>query len=217
MYTPPGSLEKFGDEIWAAIEEDSSLCIGFFNARGAGMEGRYTSYVYTRRALEVLGLFDENLYPAYYEDVEMDVRMGRAVAAGVCTPFKWFNSSEFVHGKPGEGRTGGREGGRDRYVSGTKLMEARMRREGDEEVRAMARQWSEKIKRGKEASPVYLHQKWGCKAEKEIDLSTCRLEHPFGNAARSLSYWQLDAGRRRCVEEGREGVEGMCEYTLVEN
>ena len=184
------------------------------------MEGRYTSYVYTRRALEVLGLFDENIYPAYYEDVEMDVRMGRAVAAGVCAPARWFNSSEFVHGKPTpttEGREGGRKGGNDRYVSGTKMMEARMRREGDEEVRAVARQWSEELKRGKKASPVYLHQKWGCKPEKDIDLVTCGLQHPFGNAARSLSYWQLDAGRRRCVEEGRAGGGGLCEYTLVEN
>jgi len=175
------------------------------------MEGRYTSYVYTRRALEVLGLFDENIYPAYYEDVEMDVRMGRAVAAGVCSPFRWFNSSEFVHGKPTT-TTEGR-----RYVSGTKLMETRMRKEGDEAVRAVARQWSERIKRGKKASPVYLHQKWGCRPEKEIDLSSCGLQHPFGNAARPLSYWQLDTGRRRCVEEGRVGWERMCEYTLVEN
>jgi len=212
MYTPPGSLDRFGQEVWAAIDADPSLCVGFFNARGAGVEGRYCSYVYTRRALEVLGLFDENIYPAYYEDVEMDVRMGRAVAAGVCAPARWFNSSEFVHGKPGVGSKG-----QSRYVSGTKLMEARMRREGDEEMRAVARRWSEKIKRGKKASPLYLHQKWGCRPEKEIDLATCRLQHPFGNAARPLSYWQLDAGRRQCVEEGREGVEGMCEYRLVEN
>jgi hypothetical protein len=33
-------------------------------------------FVFTRHALDVLGLFDENIYPAYYEDWEMEIRCG---------------------------------------------------------------------------------------------------------------------------------------------
>lgn len=31
-------------------------------------------FVYTRHALATLGKFDENIYPAYYEDYDMDLR-----------------------------------------------------------------------------------------------------------------------------------------------
>lgn len=31
-------------------------------------------FVYTRHALGALGKFDENIYPAYYEDYDMDLR-----------------------------------------------------------------------------------------------------------------------------------------------
>ncbi len=31
-------------------------------------------FVYTRHALAALGRFDENIYPAYYEDYDMDLR-----------------------------------------------------------------------------------------------------------------------------------------------
>jgi GT2 family glycosyltransferase len=31
-------------------------------------------FVYTRHALATLGRFDENIFPAYYEDYDMDLR-----------------------------------------------------------------------------------------------------------------------------------------------
>lgn len=65
--TPPGALAAFAAELWAAIDADPRLCIGHFATEGAGVAGRYTSFVYTRHALNTLGLVDANLYPAYYE------------------------------------------------------------------------------------------------------------------------------------------------------
>ena len=37
---------------------------------------------------QVMGYFDENIWPAYYEDNDADNRLVRAVAAGVCSPRK---------------------------------------------------------------------------------------------------------------------------------
>ncbi len=205
MFTPPGSLEAFAQEIWATVDADPTFCVGFFKSRGAGTLGRYTAYVYTRHALQTLGYFDANIYPAYYEDVEMDIRIARAQALGECSAFRAFNSSHFVHG---------REGRKDKYRSGTKLMQQRMVRYGDAEVKAMAQQLAAKIKRGKLSSPLYLHQKWGCRAEVHTDLASCGFAHPFDDPARALSYWELDEGRRTCLDDASKGESHLCEYTL---
>jgi hypothetical protein len=204
MYTPPGSLEAFAQEMWAVVDADPTFCVGFFRSRGAGVLGRYTAYVFTRHALSTLGTFDANIYPAYYEDVEMDIRMARAQALGLCSGFRTFNSSQFVHGKEGK----------DKYVSGTKLMNLRMMADGDAEMKAVGKQLAEKVKRGKLSSPLYLHQKWGCRAEVHTDLASCTFAHPFNNPARSLSDWELDHGRRQCLDDASKGPAHVCEYTL---
>ena len=47
------------------------MCRVFFDVT-AGHDA--VAFVYTRHALNVLGKFDENIYPAYYEDHDMDLR-----------------------------------------------------------------------------------------------------------------------------------------------
>jgi hypothetical protein len=206
MYTPPGALAAFAAEIWAAVDADPTLCLGHFSTTdGAGQAGRYTAFVYTRHALGTLGLVDANLYPAYYEDVELDIRVARAVAAGACSPIRAFNSSRFVHGREGQRR----------YVSGSRVAHKRLMAHGDEAARAAATAWAERIRRGKLSSPLYLEQKWGCAPEKDIDIASCRFAHPFNDPARPLSFWELDAGRRRCIDDAARG-EVACPYTLEE-
>lgn len=203
MYTPPDALEAVAAQIWAAVEEDPTLCIGHFTTEGAGKAGRYTAFVYTRHALNTLGLVDANLYPAYYEDVELDLRLSRAVAAGACSPIRVFDAARFVHGEPGQRR----------YVSGSRVAQKRLMAHGDAAARAAAVAWAERIRRGKLSAPLYLAQKWGCRPEVDIDLSTCRFAHPFDDPRRPLSYWELDAGRRRCIDDHERGAVA-CPYTL---
>ncbi len=204
--TPPGSLAKFAAEVWAAVEEDPKLCVGHFTTDGAGRAGRYTTFVYTRHALGTLGLVDANLYPAYYEDVELDIRLARAVQAGACSPIRLFNASRFLHGQEGQRR----------YVSGSRIAQQRLMAHGDGPARAAARAWADRIRRGKLSSPLYLEQKWGCAPEKDIDIGSCRFAHPFDDPRRPLSYWELDAGRRRCIDDAGRGAVA-CPYTLEEN
>lgn len=50
---------------------DPRLCRGFFDVT-AGQDA--VVFVLTRHGLEALGRFDENIYPAYFEDHDMDLR-----------------------------------------------------------------------------------------------------------------------------------------------
>jgi hypothetical protein len=52
--------------------------------------------------------------------------------------------------------------------SGSKIMQEKMMRYGDEHVKNVGKEWSEKIKRGKLSSPAYLQQKWGCRNEEKV-------------------------------------------------
>lgn len=201
MYTPPGSLSAFSREIWRVVDEDPRFCLGFFNTQGAGSLGRYTSYVYTRHALNTLGLFDGNIYPAYYEDIELDIRFARAVESGICSPLRTFNSSMFEHGYKSK-----------KYLSGSKIVQQVMASYGDEYFKQVAREWSEKIKRGKLSSPLYLRDKWGCRSEEHIRIEDCHFARPFNDPENPLSYWTFDAERRRCIDESRDIV--ACAYTL---
>jgi hypothetical protein len=47
------------------------FCRGFFDV-SAGQDA--VVFVMTRHGLGSLGLFDENIYPAYFEDFDMDLR-----------------------------------------------------------------------------------------------------------------------------------------------
>lgn len=53
----------------------------------------------TRRGLRVLGYFDENIYPAYWEDSDMYLRLDRAVERGLCSPIRKLNSAVLQHGE----------------------------------------------------------------------------------------------------------------------
>ena len=52
----------------------------------------------TRRALQILGYFDENIYPAYWEDSEMMLRLDRATQEGLCSPMAKLTSATLQHG-----------------------------------------------------------------------------------------------------------------------
>jgi GT2 family glycosyltransferase len=37
--------------------------------------GGYNLFIMTRRVFDVVGMFDENMYPAFFEDADMDRRV----------------------------------------------------------------------------------------------------------------------------------------------
>lgn len=64
IYVPPGSLDVLAEEIWEEYDRDPGFCRGFFNVT-AGPDA--VVFAFTRRGMQMLGKFDENIYPAYYE------------------------------------------------------------------------------------------------------------------------------------------------------
>lgn len=82
----PGSLEK----ICKAVDENEAD-IYYVNQHEA-----FDIFVWTRSAYEKFGGFDENFYPAYFEDYEMRMRFstGNVIKHTVEKDFK------VVHGKP---------------------------------------------------------------------------------------------------------------------
>lgn len=135
--------------------------------------------------------------------MELDIRLSKAVAAGACSPIPMFNASRFIHGKEGQRR----------YVSGSRVAQQRLMAHGDRAARAAARAWSERIQRGKLSSPLYLNHKWGCEPAAELEVETCTFAHPFDDPRRPLSFWELDVGRRRCIDDAGRGLVA-CPYTL---
>lgn len=85
----PGALRNISRDVWDLYEQDPKLCI-------ARLRG-FTAFAITKRALRVLGFFDENIFPAYYEDNDIEIRLNRAVRAGGCSPIQDLASAPLQH------------------------------------------------------------------------------------------------------------------------
>lgn len=190
-----GALERLSKELWALYDGDANLCLAHFRPCC------FTSFVVTRRALQILGFFDENIYPAYWEDSDMYLRLDRAVEEGLCSPITELVSASLRHGDY------------DHYVSGNHVQRDKMRN-GDvnEETREHGIMWSEKIQRGEAANPTYFREKWGCPADFNVDnwRRTCLNKRPFNRSHLSLSWWKLDKSRRQCID----GADLSCSYDI---
>ena len=66
----------------------------------------YNCFIWTRKAVNEIGLFDENFYPAYFEDYDYRIRMQ---LAGLSPFIVGLNDSEITHGKPYSGNQRYRE------------------------------------------------------------------------------------------------------------
>jgi hypothetical protein len=62
-----------------------------------GEETGYCAFLWTRHAVERIGNFDENFWPAYYEDADMRLRLQRL---GISPPSIFPGWAGIQHGKP---------------------------------------------------------------------------------------------------------------------
>lgn len=88
----PGQLEK----LCKLADANAGK---FHTAHLTETEG-YNCFVWTRKAVREIGLFDENFFPAYYEDY--DYRLRLRLAGGISINCG-YEDSEIVHGKPYSG------------------------------------------------------------------------------------------------------------------
>jgi GT2 family glycosyltransferase len=75
--------------MWDLYGQDPTLCIA--------LAREWSVFAMTKRALRILGLFDENFYPAYWEDDDMKIRLDRAVKADLCSPIQYLTSTSLKH------------------------------------------------------------------------------------------------------------------------
>mmetsp|Transcript_14715 Transcript_14715/g.24348 ORF Transcript_14715/g.24348 Transcript_14715/m.24348 type:complete len:335 (-) Transcript_14715:546-1550(-) len=63
---PEGMLKRLAQYVWKVIEEDKDAAMIMFKFRGS--RWMMAAFVVTKDSLRRLGMFDENFYPAWYED-----------------------------------------------------------------------------------------------------------------------------------------------------
>ncbi|KAF8056760.1 TGD2 [Scenedesmus sp. PABB004] len=71
----PGSLRQLGRHFWDPASRVDVGLMSWSNMRDA--DGQFNAFAMTRGAIGRFGLFDENLYPAYFEDRDFTLRNER--------------------------------------------------------------------------------------------------------------------------------------------
>lgn len=178
---------------------DALLMFGFDTPHG--VEHGFVAFAIARQAIEVAGLFDENIFPAYFEDDEYVHRLGLA-GLGVGR----VGADTVVHG----------EEGAHEYSSGT----MKATKDGDT-FRDMSR---------RAANNLYVARKWGLGLDPSTGRLQAAHAHaergdagdlaapaapyaaPWNDGSRGLGEWDLDPGRRRFIETGEKA--GMYVHLL---
>lgn len=102
----PGSLKLFAERFWVDSQEhqvptENLTDMGFFNIanfhvrKGGFSSGAYNAFAVTQRLMRRAGLFDENIYPAFCEDAEFNIRVSR-LNPGIVR--RVYHESKVIHG-----------------------------------------------------------------------------------------------------------------------
>jgi hypothetical protein len=161
----------------------------------------FNFFALTAEVVAHVGLFDENIFPAFWEDRDYQRRLSLWPGARV----KTFRALRLWHGVDASPQErvqvqGGKEqgeipggqlhgallgggggGGNYTYTSGTVYL---------------GRPWALTMQWAARHSMDYLMRKWGCNrtlTELEHHLVACRHMRPFGDPALGLAYWQLNS------------------------
>eukprot|EP00927_Polykrikos_kofoidii_P039479 TRINITY_DN33850_c0_g1_i1.p1 TRINITY_DN33850_c0_g1~~TRINITY_DN33850_c0_g1_i1.p1 ORF type:complete len:572 (-),score=68.19 TRINITY_DN33850_c0_g1_i1:109-1824(-) len=218
---PPGALRAIAARTEAALEREAlggraAPGLRAFNIRGQPAHvNSLPTFVLTRRAVAVTGLFDENFWPAYAEDHDFLRRMrlvgGSRVGAGVTRD----SLIEIVHG-PEDWEDGVHYSGIADLALGpgpptsssmTSETNSLSREEHlQEEMSIVAEQL-------RAADNYHLHycQKFGPLGRAgNCNDTQYDLTGPFGLVTASWNDWVLDPNRRMCSYEGSS----LCVYDL---
>eukprot|EP00798_Chlamydomonas_sp_ICE-L_P016132 gene16132-22276_t len=175
----PGSLQRLAHHAWEDWDK-KQLDQAFIEYCNDGMSGGYSAFVMSRSMISKLGFFDENIFPAYYEDTEYDLRVRKYnESTGLSIHRQFYGDVVALHGLPTE------HGGVDHRGV----------------INAMSKQVSA-VPKEKIFEVVnlfiqpYITKKWGCNFSGPVDWTeTCTFATPF-NVRNNISFWQLDKWRR---------------------
>jgi hypothetical protein len=185
---PPGSLANVSAAVMEVIR-DPEFCLGTLRIRN--IKGFvWSTLAVTRRTLDVLGFFDENVFPAYYEDNEYDIRIQKTHQSGTpCRLLPVHAANSFHHGP---------EDSED-YISGTVIYYNDGGDRSKKVIQDRANAWN----------PHYLAQKWNCPLYR---WNECRYTRPFNRNDLSPRDWFFDPDYRYCIETGDSKGNFGCRY-----
>ena len=145
--------------------------VNFAHTRWANMPGGkgFNLFALSREVIENCGYFDENIFPAFWEDRDYKVRLLLWSAAKV----KTFSNIRPLHGLLND----------TDYKTGTKYLDG---------------SWHNLMSASHEFNVDYILSKWGCERKESLrrfDLINCTFTRPFNVSENNLSHWKLDATR----------------------
>ncbi|WIA41608.1 hypothetical protein OEZ86_008968 [Tetradesmus obliquus] len=154
----PGTLPKLAWHMWKA-SRDSSIEVALMNWTYPIGFGIYNSFGMTRAAIGRFGLFDENIYPAFHEDNDFQIRQAR-----MQPPIKVFRLPDVIlqHGKRNESS----------YQSGVYTADDPNDAQRESNMRSF---WQQRFF----TNGVYLMRKWGCPGR---TWAACKYQTPFNKA-----------------------------------
>jgi len=199
------TLRYFASNMRRHIAEaPASFGIGFMNLHASAT---WSAFAPTKRLVERIGLFDENFYPAYMEDIDYAYRL-------LLSGFKvaMFPDALVAHGPI--------EHGENNYISGTTFTIRSVRhkyaKSSNLQRLGVVNSLESLIARGIRSNLQYYALKWGdmpeypcLSVEKLIAKSNCSINWtlPFNSTKFNLGSWRVGNCRRKWIQNGNGDLE----------
>lgn len=175
---PPGMLRRLANNVWDDVEDMGLDFATISYTNGPVMSGYWHTRVYTKAVLERAGLYDENIFPAYHEDIEFMTRLHHLDPPIVA---KNYYDVMAVHGQStAEG-----------YRSGTTFIQ-----DGN---------FKSRVNRAWGIAKAYLAKKWRCSYTSGLFSGTdgkCGFNTPFDIPGAPIGFWRFHEGMRKYILTG---------------
>ena len=178
----PGTLRNISVSVEQQLHDNSLFGIGLFDVG-------WSAFMVTRRLINRIGYFDENIYPAYYEDNDYGTRVALSGMHAAR-----FDNAPILHG---DSRLTGTES-RLLNVKFRALFEVSLPRTQE----YMTAKWGRP-----HCWPIDCKFVKGMNAHHHDHDKPVPFKHPFGDASKPLWYWQLDQTRRDAILQKALGTE----------
>lgn len=196
----PGQLMLFSQRFWkrsGSLAPGSDISVNFAHTRWLNMPGGkgFNLFGMSREVVDHVGYFDENIYPAFWEDRDYKYRLQLWNGTRIRTfadirPIHGFFRNKYgqdysndvieclsrIIGASTDISVCGVDRESVRYISGT---------------RYVGRKQQLLIRKRNGGNFYYVIKKWACDpilSKKHFDLKNCTYTSPF-NSSRDLSYW----------------------------
>jgi hypothetical protein len=185
----PGQLSEFSRRYWS---ESLFNVTNFAHTKWLNLPGGkgFNLFAFSRSVIENCGYFDENIFPAFWEDRDYQYRMSLWPGSRIRT-FRtikpWHGEHDSTYGNTLLNFQAKDDNGHKKklfnYTSGTVYLGLGWKR-----AMAMSSEWNIR----------YVVQKWGClygESKARHALMNCSFSLPFNMSNNKIGYWEKDINR----------------------